>query len=193
MEKMNENIISKVSNIVRLACYKQTNVFGHNIWEYHILPVVKYSKILATKFNIDIECAILSGYLHDYASVLDKKYYPDHHIYGAEFAEKILLEEGYPSNKILLIKESILNHRGSLQNTAESLYITCLSSADAMAHISEVPSLLYLAYHENNKSVDEGRRWVLEKINRSWNKLCPEAKEVIYDKYQALQTILKEE
>lgn len=69
---MDNGLISKIECLVKNACYQKENIFGCNIWEYHILPVVKYSKVLADRFCIDKECAILSAYLHDYASVLIK-------------------------------------------------------------------------------------------------------------------------
>lgn len=182
---MDNGLISKIECLVKNACYQKENIFGCNIWEYHILPVVKYSKVLADRFCIDKECAILSAYLHDYASVLDKKYYEEHHWYGAKFAEEILHRENYPKQKIDIIKTAILNHRGSIDYTEQSLEIKCLASADAMAHITEIPSLLYLAYRQKNMDIQTGSQWVYKKINRSWDKLCEEAKIIIRDEYQA--------
>jgi len=38
--------------------------------------------------------------------------------------------------------------------------------------------------------IDEGTRWVLNKLERSWNKLIPEAKEIIREKYDAIKLAL---
>lgn len=93
--------------------------------------------------------------------------------------------ENYPKQKIDIIKTAILNHRGSIDYTEQSLEIKCLASADAMAHITEIPSLLYLAYRQKNMDIQTGSQWVYKKINRSWDKLCEEAKIIIRDEYQA--------
>jgi uncharacterized protein len=60
-----------------------------------------------------------------------------------------------------------------------------------MAHIDQVPSLLHLVYYKRKMDVSEGANWVSAKIERSWNKLCPEAKEIIKEKYESAQIILK--
>jgi uncharacterized protein len=188
---MNQKLINQIEDLVKEACCKKTNIFGENIWNHHIIPVVDHSIQLAKILNIDLECAILSAYLHDYASVLDKDLYPEHHIHGANIAEQILLGANYPIEKIAIIKDCIMNHRGSIKNNMTSPEIKCLASADAMAHITEVPSLLYLAYHERDMSVEEGKKWVLNKINRGWSKICLEAKNLIDIQYDAARILLK--
>jgi hypothetical protein len=40
-------------------------------------------------------------------------------------------------------------------------------------------------------SVEEGTEWLRNKLERSWNKLTPEAREIIKDKYEANMIILK--
>ncbi len=59
-----------------------------------------------------------------------------------------------------------------------------------MAHIDQIPSLLYLAFVQHKMSIDEGIAWVTEKLERSWKKLCPFAKEIIEEKYVAAKTLL---
>lgn len=187
---MKQDIINNISNLAQDACYKESNMFGENIWTYHMIPVVNHSRTLAQKFNIDVECALIAAYLHDYASVLNKSFYKEHHIHGARIAEEILIHENYPSEKIEIVKRCIINHRGSIENNDSSLETICLASADAMAHITEVPSLLYLAYHIKNIKVSERSQWVLKKINKSWSKLCPEAQAMVQDIYIANTTVL---
>lgn len=181
---MNQYLINKIENLVKNACYQPSNIFGKNIWDFHIIPVVNHSKKLSKILNVDTECAILSAYLHDYASILNKEYYPEHHIYGAQIATEILTSEDYPEDKVFRVQKSILNHRASITKSDTSADTICLASADAMAHITEVPSLLYLAYHQKNLGINEGKEWVLKKIGKSWNKLCPEAKIIVNDIYE---------
>jgi len=186
-----EELIQTISDIVEEESKKDTNVFGYEGWTYHVTTVVKYAKLLAEKLGADKEIVEIAALLHDYAGVKDSSMYKEHHLYGAIEAEKILKGFNYPEERINRIKECIIQHRGSVpleRTTKESI---CIASADAMAHIDQIPSLLHLVYFKRQMDVTEGAKWVSEKIERSWNKLCPEAKEIIKDKYESAQVILK--
>ncbi|MGH4120264.1 HD domain-containing protein [Clostridium sp.] len=188
---MSEELIQSISNIVEEQSKKDTNVFGYEGWTYHVTIVVKYAKLLAERLGADKEIVEISALLHDYASVKDSSMYKEHHIYGAIEAEEILKGFDYPEERINIIKDCIIQHRGSVpleKTTKESI---CLASADAMAHIDQIPSLLHLVYYKRKMEVSEGANWVSEKIERSWNKLCPEAKEIIRDKYESTKIVLK--
>jgi hypothetical protein len=186
-----KELIQSISNIVEEQSKKETNVYGYEGWTYHIAIVVKYAKLLAERLDADNEIVEISALLHDYASVKDSSMYKEHHIYGGIEAEKILKDFNYPEERINRIKDCIFQHRGSVpieRTTKESI---CIASADAMAHIDQVPSLLYLVYYKRKMEVSEGAKWVSEKIERSWNKLCPEAREIIKDKYESVKVVLR--
>jgi putative nucleotidyltransferase with HDIG domain len=184
-------IIKEISNLVEDQCKLDTNIFGYEIWTYHILVVVKYALLVAEQLGADKEIVEIAALLHDYASIKDKSMYEEHHAFGAIEAAKILNELNYPDDKIELVKECIIQHRGSVnldKTTKESI---CIASADAMSHIDQVPSLLHLAYCKKKLDVSEGANWVRGKIERSWNKLCPEAKEITKHKYESIKLILE--
>ncbi len=90
-----------------------------------------------------------------------------------------------------MIEQCILTHRGSVNVEKTSPEKICVASADAMAHIDQVASLFYYVYNEKKLSIDDGRIWIKEKLERSWNKLCPQAKEIIKDKYFCVLKILE--
>lgn len=184
------NLILEVSKIVEDACKKETNVYGYGIWSNHIVFVAKYSKELAKKLAADEEIVELAALLHDLAGIKDSSLSEEHHIHGGEEAEKILTAYDYPKEKIEHIKECIFSHRGSIQSIRLTPEAKCIASADAMAHIAQIPSLLYLTYNKHGMSIDEGTKWVSDKIERSWNKLCPEAKEIIKDQYYSAKKVL---
>ena len=184
------NLILDVRKIVEDACKKETNAYGYGIWSNHIVFVVKYSKELAKKLAADEEIVELAALLHDLAGIKDSSLTDQHHIHGGKEAEKILNTYNYPKEKIEHIKECIFSHRGSIQSKRLSPEAECIASADAMAHISQIPSLLYLTYNKHGMNIDEGSKWVNDKIERSWNKLCPEAKEIIKDHYYSAKKVL---
>lgn len=186
-----EALIQAISNIVEEQSKKETNIFGYEGWTYHVTAVVKYAKLLAEILGADKEMVEIAALLHDYAGVKDSSMYKEHHIYGAIEAEKILKSFNYPEEKINKVKDCIIQHRGSVpleKTTKESI---CIASADAMAHIDQVPSLLHLVYYKRKMDVSEGADWVSKKLERSWNKLCPEAKKIIKSKYESAKIVLK--
>lgn len=186
-----EQIINSVEALVRDACMHKANAFGPGIWAHHVVIVVKYSKMLAQILDADQEIVEIAALLHDYAGIKDFACSEEHHIHGAREAEAILKAFNYPVDKIEKVKQCILSHRGSVVVQKNSSEEICVASADAMAHIDQVPSLLYAAFKERGKSIEDGTIWVSEKLKRSWNKLCPEAQNIVKHKYECALEILK--
>ncbi len=177
------SIIDKVKDIVRERCTDE--------WDWtHISNVVKHSKILAKKLNADEEIAEIGAWLHDITRITGDK--DNHHITGAKEAEKILLELDYPKDRIEKVKHCIIAHRGNVkqQIKRETKEADCVASADAMTHFDTIAHLLYLVYTKKGLSLEDGKRWVLDKLIRSWNKMIPEAKELCKEKYKAAKIIL---
>lgn len=186
------NMIAEIRQLVRDACESEDNPYGHGIWSHHIKPVVGYAEQLAPVLGADPEVVEIAALLHDIAAIRDERDRHHHHTVGARQAETILTPYGYPGEKICLVKRCILTHRASTQLRSTTVEQTCLSSADAMAHISAVPSLLYMTYVHMDLSIDEGRRWTRNKLKRSWNKLCPEAEDLVRTRYAAALVTLKD-
>lgn len=184
------NIIEEIKKLVEEECKKDSNIFGDEIWSYHILSVVEYAKILAKKLSADQEIVEIAALLHDYAGIKHGDKYEFHHILSAEEAEKILKGFNYPQEKIEKIRHCIYAHRGSKSIERETVEAECVASADAMAHFDRIPSLLYFVFVRLGMNVDEGTKYVRRKLERSWSKIIPEAKEIIKDKYEASKLIL---
>jgi putative nucleotidyltransferase with HDIG domain len=183
-------MIEEIRRIVENACKSDSNKYGYGIWSHHIVDVVKYAKLLAEKLNADQEIVEIAALLHDYAGIKDSSMTEEHHIYGAIEAERILNELGYPQDKIQIVKDCIITHRGSVPLERLTPEAECIASADAMTHVFQVPSLLHLAYVSHGMGIDEGKEFVMNKIERSMKKLCPEAKEMIYEHYIKVREVL---
>jgi uncharacterized protein len=184
-------VIKDIRDLVELACKSENNKFGYGIWSHHIVSVVDYSVQLADKVGADKEVVEIAALLHDYASIKDCAMYKEHHIHGADEAEIILSEYDYPIDKIDCVKECIMSHRGSVLTDKSSPEATCIADADAIAHIVNVPSLLFLTYNQKGMSIDEGKKYVLGKLERSWNKLSELAKELVQSEYEAALLVLR--
>jgi len=183
-------MIHDIERMVEQVCKQETNIFGYAIWTHHIVPVVHNAKQLANLLGADLEIVELAALLHDFASVKDKALYKDHHINSAIEAEKILKSFDYPTEKIAAVKHCIETHRGSVTEQRRSLEAECVASADAMAHIQNVPALLYSAYIQRGMDIDEGIHWLRTKLQRSWSKMIPEAQQLVKDQYEAALKIL---
>jgi len=185
------NKIEKIRKLVEEECKKDSNIFGYEIWTYHILSVVRYAKLLARKLGADEEIVEIAALLHDYASIKNKDFYEEHHLFGVKEAEKILKRFNYAQEKIEKVKHCVYTHRGAKTVRRETVEAKCVASADAMAHFDQIPSLLYFAFVRLGMSVEDGKKWLRKKLERSWNKLIPEAKKIIKDKYEASKIMLQ--
>ena len=185
-----ETIRSNIEKIVEQACAADTNIFGYDIWTHHILKVVENTKRLASRFNADPEIVEFAALLHDYASIKDEALYAEHHIHSPIEAEKLLKRFGYPKAKTDAVKHAIATHRASVVIEHRSAEGECLANADAMSHIEQAPSLLYLAYIHHGMGIDEGRLWVKAKLERSWQKLRADVQDLVRDKYEAALKVL---
>jgi uncharacterized protein len=183
-------MIHDIESMVEQVCKQETNIFGYTIWTHHIVPVVQNSRQLAKLLGADEEIVEIAALLHDFASVKDKNLYKDHHLNSAIEAEKILQSFDYPAEKIAAVKHCIETHRGSIAEQRRSIEAECMASADAMAHIQNVPALLYSAFTLRGMDIEEGIYWLRKKLERSWNKMIPEAQQLVKQKYDAASKIL---
>ena len=195
MIEVNSNrVIQEVEDIVEKACSRDTNVFGYGIWTHHILHVVRIGKKLAKQIGADPEIVEIAALLHDYAGIKNHKLHKEHHIHGANEAEKILKNLNYSEQKIKAVKHCIEKHRGSIPGKRGTPEAECLASADAIAHIENIPSLFYLAYTKFDRGIDEGADWIHKKLNRTWKKINPEFRNLIEEKYKsAINVVTKNE
>lgn len=184
-------MIEEIRTLVKNACEKRENKFGYAAWTHHVSSVVKYSKLLAKKMDADEEITETAALLHDYASILDQDWYAEHHIHGTRLAEEILREYNYPEDRIEKVKHCIYAHRASKNIPRETVEAKIVASADGMAHFDNVSSLLHLVFVNDKMGIDEGTKAVLDKLERDWNKLMPEAKEMVKEKYDAIRLALE--
>lgn len=188
---MNNAIINQVATIVENACYNDNNKFGTGIWHDHILIVLKYVDALAIELGADREICALAALLHDYAGIYNYKYYQKHHIHSAKAAQVLLEQLNYPKSKIEQVKDAIYTHRGSQLMHFNSIEAECLANADAIAHIEGYQSLLNYAHDIKHLNWQHSRQFVLDKINRSWQKMTARIKALFDDRYDSIVNQLK--
>lgn len=184
-------IEEKMYNEVKNRCEQPTNAYGIGAWDHHIKIVYELAKKYASEYGADLEIVAIAAFLHDIASVTDVSFTEEHHIIGADIAEKLLLAECYSTDKIKLIKKCILNHRGSRLADKTSPEEICVADSDAMAHFYSIPSLLSMVYKEKGLSIDDGSKFVMDKLDRSYNKMSDKGKVLVKVQYESAKNILK--
>lgn len=193
-----KKIRQEVKRLVKKAGGSPKNKFTFDVWDYHILPVVRHSLALGRtlpassggSLPVDLEALELAAYLHDYAGLLDYKLYKSHHVDGAKMAGDILKKLNYPQEKINHVKECVRRHRGSVKMSKNSIEAKILASADAMSHFTELPSMFYLTFGIHKFRTRPGAKWLKSKLQRSWAKIIPEGKKLVRTDYEAAMRII---
>lgn len=189
MEGKND-LIEQVRKFVEDECQKPTSHYSYEIYFCHFMPVVAHAKNLAKQFtNVDIEVLELAAWLHDIGSVMKGR--ENHHITGAEIAEEKLKEFGYPQEKIEKVKKCIFSHRGSQELPKESIEAQILADADALSAFDNVSGLFKAAIFCEGLDQITAKRSVKQKLQNSWAKLSPYAKNLIQHKYLAAMILLE--
>lgn len=186
------HMIEEIRQMVRDACRSDANAYGYGIWSHHVKQVAQHAEELAPVLGADREVVEIAALLHDIASIRDERDRAYHHEVGALQAQEILAPYDYPPEKVELVTRCIMSHRASIPTSRSTPEEVCISSADAMAHISEVPSLLYLAYVRKGLDIDDGKRWVSDKLRRSWTKLCEAAQDMMLTQYHSALITLQD-
>lgn len=187
---MEKEIINKIKAEIRKRCDGPDNFFGLGSYE-HIESVAKHAVELAKYYNADVEVCEIAGWLHDIASITDYSLYKEHHIHGANIAEEILNSYNYPKDKIESVKLCILNHRGSIEKDKTTREQKCIADADAISHYDNLPALFHLAFVQRKLNIDDGIKFVKNKLDRSYNKMSNESRDYYKNKRELILSILK--
>ncbi|MFH1365469.1 MAG: HD domain-containing protein [archaeon] len=187
---MEGEIVKKVKSFVEKECKKPTSKYGEEPFTFHFSEVAKYALQLAEKHpEADKEVIEIAAWLHDIGSIIHGR--ENHHLIGAEIAEKKLLELNYPLEKINLIKKCISHHRESIESKRESIEEQLLAEADALSNFDNLSGIFKAAFIFENKTQGEAKISVRAKLEGCYNKLSSDAQKIIKPKYDAVNLLLK--
>ena len=60
-----------------------------------------------------------------------------------------------------------------------------------MAHFYSIPSLLSMVYREKGLSIDEGSKFVMDKLDRSYNKMSEKGRMLVKKQHDSARNVLK--
>ena len=133
-------------------------------YRYHVLPVVEYAEKLAEICDVNKEVVELSAWLHDIGRI--KFGARNHELTGAEEAERILRQFGYPDEIIEQVKHCILAHRGRGSIRPQTMEAKVVATADALAHFDMFLPVLTAIGRSGKGKDDKIYRWLYEKMER---------------------------
>jgi len=157
--------VQKIKKQVEQECKANKKL---SVWFYsdHLLMVEKNSKWLLKELpKSDSEVVLLGVWLHDLQRVRGLK--GDHQSVGAREAVKVMKEYGYGKPVIEKVKAIILTHSCS-KEIPTSIEGKILATADAMSHYYNDFFLRIAVTGQRN--LKEFKEWVLEKLDRNYNK-----------------------
>lgn len=159
--------------------------------KYHIEPVARIAVVMAKNMNADLQVVEIAAYLHDVTKMTGDR--EKHHLSGAKYAEKLLKNYNIEQEKIEKVKNCIMKHRGNSEFIRTTVEEKIIATADAIAHIEHPLTLFYAWYGRRQCQIDEGAEGIINKLNKSWNKIeFPDIKEKYRKKYDILMRMLKE-
>ena len=182
--------INEIKNYVEKECKKPNSKYGYEPFIYHFKPTVEYAEKLCDKLGGDKEIILIAAWMHDIGSIIKGR--NDHHITGAEIAEKKLKELKYPQNKIEVVKKCILNHRGSKNFKTESIEEQIVAEADTLSNFNNLSGIFRAALVYENLGQGEAKKAVKTKLKNKWNQLkFQESKDLVKPLYEAAMTLLQ--
>lgn len=183
------DIVESIRCFVENECRKPNSKYGFEPYEFHFTPVVDNSRKLQAKMGGDLEIITLAAWLHDIGSIIYGR--ENHHITSSEIAEKKLNEFGYPKEKIEQVKKCILNHRGSIKSSRESIEEKIVAEADIMSNFDNIPGIFKAAFIYEDLTQGEAKVSVRRKLENKYRQLhFKESKKIIKPKYEAAMLLL---
>ncbi len=183
-------MVAEIGAEVVEACGAAANVLTPSFYHEHIRVVEKYASGLAIRLGADVEIVELAALLHDISAVRDFSSLPRHAAASAELARARLVEGGYPAERADAVAEAIVRHSEPMAVGEASLEAVCLAHADAMAQIAMPTYWLWFAFRVRQLGYEEGKRWYAERVRQSWQRLIPEARELLGARYDEVTAVL---
>lgn len=183
------SIVEEIRRFVEGECKKPTSHYGYELFPAHFVPMATYAETLADQLGADREIVSISAWLHDIGSIVHGR--EDHHITGCEIAQAFLSQINYPQERIDLVKNCILHHRGSQNFEQQSLEEKIIVEADVMSNFDNIAGIFKAAFVYEHLTQPEAKKSAREKLQRKRKQLHRESsKDIVRPKYEAAMLLL---
>lgn len=96
----------------------ERNDWAHQIW--HIQEVVERSLRLAKNYSVNEEMIYVIAMFHDLGCFVDREKHEE--ISAQMMADDWFIQEYFSANDVRIMKEAIIDHRGSLEYEPRNIY-----------------------------------------------------------------------
>lgn len=162
-------------------------------WRFgnHVFIVCKYAGFLAKENSANIDYCEAGALLHDIADVVMERNYVDFEDQSLKMAESLLLKTGFSQKETDFILDEVIKPHDCRTVKPTSLEGKILATADAMAHLTTNIYPFYCWQRWNSVDYDSFRLWVINKIERDYNKkiFFEDIKLSIKPQYEALKSV----
>jgi len=102
----------------------------------------------------------------------------------------MLKENNYPSKRVERVARCILSHSVPVQIGSGAPEEVCLSNADSMSLIARPTYWLYFAFRVRQLGFEEGKAWLLRRVESNWAVLIQPARDMIEKEYGQTRELL---
>ncbi|MBI4163627.1 MAG: HD domain-containing protein [Candidatus Aenigmarchaeota archaeon] len=187
--------LKSIENQVRNLYNNSDNEFMKTwFFQNHVKVVSNYSEQISSVNNSNKEVCVLASLFHDIARAWGVWSDPQLMDESLKKAEELMSKENYTQDMISKVKDAIFYHscEDKLPKTTEGKVV---ATADALAHLMTdfYLVILYNKWIEKAKNLETYRKWVLEKVDRDFNKkvFFEEWKAKSKQRYEAIKTFFQ--
>jgi putative nucleotidyltransferase with HDIG domain len=138
-------------------------------WLYpnHVLVVTANAKVLAKRFDANVELSQVAALLHDVADFKMKRRNPEHETESLKVARQLMGEFGYTGQEVsLVVEDAIRLHSCHGSERPQSKEGLVLATADSLAHLQTDFYVFATWGPGKERTLEETKTWVLQKIER---------------------------
>lgn len=171
--------IDKLERMMMDLCLNSP-YYGASVWG-HSRGTQQTAEWLARLLGGDVTVCSISGLTHDAGSVTNGR--DGHHRVGARMIKSIMSEMGYPRSVIYQVQYCNYSHRGSKNIRRGTLEARIVATADAINHFDRIEELWRAGRRDRHLGADETLLWLGEKLEKDWNKIMPEVRDLVAENY----------
>lgn len=185
-KKENQEIIDEVYKEVKNRYILSDNICAMNTWNHHIEIAYQYTTKNYEKYAAKYDIVALVSLLYQLSCTTETQD-DEKHIVIEKLVEKLLGKYALDKDSLDLIKNCLLNYQNGVIKTPEEI---CIKDSNIIPVFYNIPAFFKIAYAEKNMELEEGREFVLDKIDTNFNNLSNKGKDIIFDEYKRARILL---
>jgi HD superfamily phosphodiesterase len=184
--------VRELKSLAERECRRETNRFGSEFFEQHLVVAVDYALALARQLGADEEIVEAAEWLHDLSAVRDFSALATHARESARQARELLSAAGWKAERVDLVARAIEQHSVPVPLADAPPEVVCVSNADVMSHLARPAYWSYYLYGVRGFNYAAGYTWMTGRVELYHQKLHPAAQAMVAPECEALEALLKQ-